>query len=71
MFKAVSRVLIIAMMLVAFVGQAITFNTSMSCETSVDYLPPNFSELVKHYDSSTVDTDSSVNRDNPERLLWY
>lgn len=58
MFKAVSRVLIIGMMLVAFVGQAIAFNTSMSCESSVDSLSPNFHELVKHYDSSTVDTDS-------------
>jgi hypothetical protein len=58
MFKAVSRVLIIAMMLVAFVGQAVAFNTSISCETSVDSLSPTFSELVKHYDLSTVDTDS-------------
>jgi len=58
MFKAVSRVLVIAVMLVAFVGQAIAFNTSMSCETSVDSLSPNFHELVKHYDSNPIDTDS-------------
>lgn len=30
----------------------------MSCESSVDSLSPNFHELVKHYDSSTVDTGS-------------
>jgi hypothetical protein len=58
MFKAVSRVLVIALMLVAFVGQAIAFNTSMPCETSVDSLSPNFSELVKHYVSKPIDTDN-------------
>ena len=58
MFKAVSRVLVIAVMLVAFVGQTLAFNASMSCETSVDSLSPNFSELVKHYDSKPIDTDS-------------
>jgi hypothetical protein len=58
MFKAVSRVLVIAVMLVAFVGQAIAFNTSMLCETSVDSFSPNFSELVKHYDSKPIDTDN-------------
>jgi hypothetical protein len=58
MFKAVSRVLIIAMMLVAFVGQAMTFNTSMSCENSASFLSPNTSELVKNYDTSKIDTDS-------------
>ncbi|ASP46433.1 hypothetical protein [Cognaticolwellia beringensis] len=59
MFRAISRVLLIALIFVAFVGQAITFNTSMSCETSVDSLSPNFSELVKHYDLSTINTDNS------------
>jgi hypothetical protein len=59
MFKAVSRMLVTAVMLVAFVGQAITFNTSMSCETLEDSLSPNVSELVKHYDSNPINTDSS------------
>lgn len=58
MFKAMSRMLIIAMMLVAFIGQAIAFNTSISCETSVEYLSPNVSELVKHSDSNLMDTDN-------------
>lgn len=58
MFKAVLRMLVIAVMLVAFVGQALAFNASISCETSVDFLSPNFSELVKHYDSNPIDTDS-------------
>jgi len=58
MFKAVSRVLVIAVMLVAFVGQAVAFNTSTSCETSIDSLSPNFSEIVKHIDSNSIDTDS-------------
>ena len=58
MFKAVSRVLVIAVMLVAFVGQAIAFNTSMPCETSVDSVSSNFSELVKHHDSNSIETDS-------------
>jgi len=58
MFKAVSRVFVIAVMLVAFVGQAITFNSSMPCETSVDTLSPSFNERVKHNDSNSIDTDS-------------
>ncbi|MDG1750974.1 MAG: hypothetical protein P8I03_04845 [Thalassotalea sp.] len=63
MFKGVSRVLIITMMLAAFVGQAMAFNTSMSCENSISSLS-NTSELVKHYelvknyDTSKIDTDS-------------
>lgn len=58
MFKAVSRVLFIAVMLASFVGQAITFNTSMPCETSVDSISPTFSELVQHFDSNPIDTNS-------------
>jgi len=59
MFKAVSKVLVITLMLIAFVGQAIAFNPSVTCETSVNPISPNFSELVKHYDSSAINTDSS------------
>ncbi len=58
MFKAVSKVLFITVLLVAFVGQAIAFNTSMSCETPVDSISPNFSELVQHFDSNPIDTNS-------------
>lgn len=54
MCKAVLRIFIIAMMLVAFVGQAITFNTSMSCETSVNALSFDTNERVKHYDLNTT-----------------
>ena len=60
MFKADSRVLVIAVMLVAFVGQAIAFNTFMSCENSADSLSANLSEPVKQYDSNPI------NADNPE-----
>jgi hypothetical protein len=58
MFKAVSKVSVIAVMLVAFVGQAIAFDTSMSCENSGDPLSPSFSELVKRFDSKPIDTDN-------------
>jgi hypothetical protein len=58
MFPAVSRVLVIVMMLTAFVGQAITFNTLMSCETSVDPLSPNFIVRVKNYDSNPIGKDN-------------
>jgi hypothetical protein len=44
-------------MFVAFVGQSIAFNPSMSCETSVDFLSPNVSAQVKHYDSHSISTD--------------
>ena len=53
MLKAVSRVLVIAMMLFAFVGQTLAFNTSMPCDTSVDHLSANISEPVKHYESTS------------------
>ena len=58
MCKAVSRMLVTVVMLVAFVGQAIAFNTYISCETSVDSLSPNVSELVKHLDSNSIDTNN-------------
>ncbi|TWX73943.1 hypothetical protein [Colwellia sp. C1TZA3] len=58
MLKAVSRMFVIAMMLVAFVGQAMTFNSSMSCETSVNSHSSKTSERVKHYDLSTLNTVS-------------
>lgn len=58
MFKAVLKVLVLAVMLVAFVGQAIAFNTAMPCETSVDAHSSNVSELVKHYDSNSSSSDS-------------
>jgi len=61
MYKAVSRVVVIAVMLVAFVGQAIAVNISMSCTASVDSASPKFSELIKHYDSSPISTDSLEN----------
>ena len=58
MFKADPRVLVIAVMLVAFVGQAIAFNTFMSCENSADSLSANLSEPVKQYDSNPIDIDN-------------
>ena len=58
MVKAVSRVLLIAVMLVAFVGQAITFSTAMSCENSVDSLSPHLSELIKDHDVNATSTDT-------------
>ncbi|MGB2740257.1 MAG: hypothetical protein WBC60_06830 [Cognaticolwellia sp.] len=59
MFKAVSKMLVIAAMLVAFVGQVLAFNTSMSCETSIDSISFDFNERVKHYDLNSIDTDNS------------
>ncbi len=56
MLKAVSRVLVIAVMLISFIGQAIAFNASMSCETSVNSLSHNPTVLVRHYNSKALDT---------------
>ncbi|TRX54506.1 hypothetical protein [Thalassomonas sp. M1454] len=36
MLKAISKVLVLTMMLVAFLSQAMAFNTSMPCETAED-----------------------------------
>jgi len=58
MFKAVSRVLVWAVILVAFIGQAMTFNASMPCETSVESHYTSLNELVNNYDSNSIDTDN-------------
>jgi hypothetical protein len=58
MFKAVSRMLVIAMMLFAFVGQAVAFNSAMPCETFEDSHPSHVSEIAKHYDSNLTHNNS-------------
>jgi hypothetical protein len=55
MFKAVSRVLTIAVMLFTFVGQTVAFNSSIPCETSVTHLSANASEH-----SASENTDNRV-----------
>lgn len=61
MFKAVSRVLVVAMIFFAFFGQAIAYSATMSCETSVDsHSASNYSELVNHNYSNATDTGSST-----------
>lgn len=61
MFKAVLRVLITAVMLVVFVGQAMAYNTSITCETSVvSHASSNHNESVNHNDSKSTNTNSSV-----------
>jgi hypothetical protein len=56
MLKAISKVLLIAMMLVAFFGQVTLLNTTMSCETSVNSLSPNVIDQIKHNDLSSIET---------------
>ncbi len=58
MLKAISRVLVMAVMLVAFIGQAMAFNTSMPCETLAESHDTSFNELANHYDSNSIDTKS-------------
>ena len=59
MFKSVSRVLVLLVMLIAFVGQAAAFNSYSSCETPVDSLSNDANAQVKHYDSSVNKIDNS------------
>ncbi len=59
MFKAASRVLVIAVMLIAFIGQAIAFNSAMSCETLESSFSSNLIEQVKYNESVTSATGSS------------
>ncbi len=56
--KIVSRVFIIAVMLVAFIGQALAFHTAMPCDTVEDSPLAHSTELVKHFDSTLIDTAS-------------
>ncbi|WP_159820945.1 hypothetical protein [Colwellia sp. 20A7] len=59
MFKAVSRVLFFVVMLVAFIGQVLAFNTSMACETSVESHSLIKNHKLENNDSSIIDTDSA------------
>jgi len=58
MFKAASRVFVIAFMLIAFIGQAIAFNSAMSCETSENSISANSSEQLKYNGSEKNVPDS-------------
>jgi hypothetical protein len=58
MYKVFSKVLVIALMLVAFIGQAVTFNTAMPCETLADSFSLNISEPVKYTDSNLINNNS-------------
>lgn len=63
MVKAVSRVLLIAVLLFAFVGQGITFSTAMSYKNSVDSLSRHLSELIKDHDANATSTDTGNSDD--------
>ena len=63
MIKSISRVLFTEFMLIAFVGQAIAFNSAMSCETSENATPvsahTNVSAQAQHKSSAASDSKSS------------
>ena len=62
MIKAISRVLFTAFMLIAFVGQAIAFNSAMSCETSENTTSASAhtnSAQAQHKSSAASDSKSS------------
>lgn len=58
MFEGISRILIIAVMLASFVGQATSFNSAMSCETSEYSVSTNHSEFIPHNDLNSTHTDN-------------
>lgn len=58
MFKAGSNALIIALMFIAFVGQSMTFNSSISCEDSALPHQSTISEQANHNDSTQIDTNN-------------
>lgn len=75
MLKSVSRALFIAVMLIAFIGQTVAFNSAMSCETSENSFhtnakahtninisssdADNISEQTQHKDSVLLAESSS------------
>jgi hypothetical protein len=59
MFKSVPRVLVLLVMLIAFAGQAVAFNSYSSCETPVDSLSHDANQQIKHDDSSPIKADNS------------
>ena len=71
MFKTVARVFFISVMLVAFIGQVLAFNTAMPCETSVDsHSFSNTNKLEKQNDAglshTSVEISSSINSDHSD-----
>lgn len=71
MFKAVSRVLFISVILIAFIGQVLAFNTAIPCETSRDshsFSNTNKSEnrtdtIISH---TSIDIASSINTEHSD-----
>lgn len=59
MFTGVSKILIIATMLIAFVGQAIAFNTSTPCESPSDSHFDSTSKLEENHDVNPNNIDSA------------
>jgi hypothetical protein len=60
MFKAVSKGIIVAVIFVAFIGQALALNIATPCDTSVDAQHSSVSERIKHKDPASIDTELST-----------
>lgn len=59
MFKAGSRVLVQVLMLVAFIGQAMAYNTPLSCDDSVEaHSPSTQSDLLNHSDTKSINSNN-------------
>lgn len=61
MFKAVTKVLVLTMMFVAFIGQAMAFNTSMYCGSAEDTVNSQLvtSEQLNASGSTSIDSDNA------------
>ncbi len=58
MYKTVLTGLVLALIFVAFIGQAMTFSASIPCEASVDARYANNSGFENHQAESLLETDS-------------
>ncbi|GAC21775.1 hypothetical protein [Paraglaciecola arctica] len=60
MFKAVSKVIIVALIFVAFIGQTLALSIATPCDTSVDAQHSSVSERIEHKDPASIDTELSA-----------
>lgn len=58
MYKTVLTGVVLALIFVAFIGQAMTFSASIPCETLVDADYANNSDLENHQAESLLEADS-------------
>lgn len=59
MFKAIARVMFIAVLLVAFIGQSLAFSTAVPCETSNDFNYLSSNNKSANHNNTNIDINQA------------